>query len=60
MKNKHTHLLLNKLEPTIHVAVKFATWRNENTITIDKDKAEELLRLIAAADQELAQVPELA
>jgi len=59
MKNKHTHILLNKLEPTIHVAIKFAKWEKQDKITIDREQAEELIKLIKAADEELAEVPAL-
>jgi hypothetical protein len=59
MKNKHTHLLLNKLEPTIHVAIKFAKWEKKDKVTIDLKQAEELLKLVAAADQELELTNEL-
>lgn len=59
MKNRNTHRLLNKLEPTIHVAVKFAKWRKEDKITIDRKEAEEILALIHKADEELALTPEL-
>jgi len=59
MKNRNTHLLLNKLEPTIHVAIKFAKWHKQDKITIDREQADELIKLIKAADEELALTAEL-